>query len=169
MSKKEVGDIIKRLGNERDELLHVLQEIQKKNNYISEKDIIEISKQMDIPAAEIYGVVTFYSFFKLNKAAKYTVYICDGTACHVRGSTKLIDEVKKKLGNIEAGEITEDGLFSYQFVRCLGLCASAPLIKINEDIHPKLKRGDCSKIIDEYIAKENRTKSKKPSKNGGAN
>jgi NADH:ubiquinone oxidoreductase subunit E len=153
MSKKDVKKILSLSKDKREELIHVLQKIQESEGYISPENIREVGKTMNIPFAEVYGVVTFYSFFKLTKNSKYTVYVCDGTACHVRGSEKLIKEIKETL-KVKEGEITPDGLFSYQIVRCLGLCASAPLMKINDEVYPKLNVGDARKIIQSYQTKK---------------
>lgn len=103
---------------------------------------------------DIYGVATFYSQFKLERPAKYKIYICDGTACHVRKSTELINELKNIL-NIEVGKTTSDGLFVIDTVRCLGLCASAPVIKINEKIYAKVKKEELKNIINEYKNENN--------------
>jgi NADH:ubiquinone oxidoreductase subunit E len=118
-------------------VLATLQGIQEKQGYIGEKDFVEISKNLGIPAVDLVGVATFYSQFKLSPPAKYKIKICDGTACHVQGSLSLLNVLEKELG-LKPGEKTADGLFSLEVVRCLGICASAPVMLINEDLHSKL-------------------------------
>ncbi|MFW6231392.1 MAG: NAD(P)H-dependent oxidoreductase subunit E [Nanoarchaeota archaeon] len=137
------------MPHEKKEVIRMLQELQQKDGYLSREKLVEVGNETGMPLSEIYGIVTFYSFFKLNKAAKNIIQVCDGTACHVRGSEKLIDEVKAQLG-IGEGEMTEDGTFSMEVVRCLGMCASAPLIKINDDVHPKVSKDQVKDLIGKY-------------------
>ncbi|MBN2881529.1 NAD(P)H-dependent oxidoreductase subunit E [Candidatus Woesearchaeota archaeon] len=134
-------------------LIAELQDIQEKKEFLPKSDLISLSKRTRIPLTDIYGVATFYAQFKLVKQAKNKIYICDGTACHVRHSTDLIKEFTSEL-KINVNETTPDGLFTIETVRCLGLCASAPVVKINEQVYAKLKKEDVKKIIDEYKKNE---------------
>ena len=129
------------------ETIKILQDLQKKDGYISKEQLESVSKEKNIPLSKLYGIVTFYSFFKLDKAAKNIIQVCDGTACHVRGSEKLMRAVTDTL-QIKEGEMSEDGNFSVEVVRCLGMCASAPLIKINDDVHPKVEPEKIKELID---------------------
>ena len=132
-----------------DVIIKILQDIQEKDGHLSKEKLEYVSYDTGIPLSKIYGIVTFYSFFKLSKTAKNKIQVCDGTACHVRGSEKLIDEIKSEL-NIAPGEITEDSKFSHDVVRCLGMCASAPLVKINNDVYPKINPDDVKKILESF-------------------
>jgi NADP-reducing hydrogenase subunit HndA len=134
---------------DRKEVIKRLQELQKSDGYISREKLVDLGKEVNMPLSELYGIVTFYSFFKLNKAAKNVIQVCDGTACHVRGSEPLMDEVQKLL-NITHGQMTPDGKFSMDVVRCLGMCASAPLLKINDELYPKIKPEDIKSILEKY-------------------
>ena len=113
-----------------------------------ENIITLISKTLDIPPSRIYGVITFYSRFSLVPTGKYSISVCMGTACYVKGAGDILDEVKKELG-IDSGETTEDGLFSIVETRCIGACGLAPVVTVNEEVHGRLKKGDMTKIIDE--------------------
>ncbi|NLJ40155.1 MAG: NAD(P)H-dependent oxidoreductase subunit E [Clostridiales bacterium] len=108
-----------------------------------------ISKELDIPVSEIYGVVTFYSQFTLKPKGKYKIGVCMGTACYVKGSQAILDEISKEL-NIKSGETSEDGLFTLDATRCLGACGLAPIIMINDDVYGRLSPGDIKEIIKKY-------------------
>jgi NADH:ubiquinone oxidoreductase subunit E len=97
-----------------------------------------ISKEMDIPVSDIYGVATFYSQFTLKPKGKYRVGVCMGTACYVKGSQAILDELKKVL-DLKEGETSEDGLFTLDATRCLGACGLAPIMMINDDVYGRLK------------------------------
>ncbi|BBE31990.1 NADH dehydrogenase [Tepiditoga spiralis] len=112
-----------------------------------------IAKKLKVHTSQVYGVVTFYNFFSMKPKGKYPISVCLGTACYVRGSGDLVDELKKVLG-IEEGETTEDGLFSLHTVRCVGACGLAPVVMIGDKVHGRLKKSDMKKLIDEYRAKD---------------
>jgi len=126
-----------------------LQSIQKTHDFLPENELKKLSKKKNIPLTDIYGVATFYSQFKLEKPAKNKILVCDGTACHVRKSIDLVEELKKIL-KTDLKKPTDDGLFVIDTVRCLGLCASAPVIKINDKVYPKVNKNDLLEIIQEY-------------------
>lgn len=134
-------------------VLATLQDIQEKQGYIGEKDFVKASKELGIPAIDLVGVATFYSQFKLAPPAKYKIKICDGTACHVQGSLSLLDILEKELG-LKPGETTADGLFSLEVVRCLGICASAPVMLINEHLHSKLTTEKLNELVSELKTKK---------------
>ncbi|MFP4189732.1 MAG: NAD(P)H-dependent oxidoreductase subunit E [Candidatus Woesearchaeota archaeon] len=126
-----------------------LQRIQIEYGYLPKESLVAMSKEFDIPLSKLYGIVTFYSFFKLNKGAENKIQVCDGTACHVHGAEDLTKKLTEILG-IEDGEVTEDGKFSLETVRCLGMCASAPIIRINDEVYPKVDIENVKSIIDEH-------------------
>ena len=99
--------------------------------------------------AEIYGVVTFYSFFSLNPKGRYVIGCCLGTACYVKGAQQVIDKFSDILG-IQPGETTEDGMFTIDALRCIGACGIAPAVSINGKVYPKVAVNDVPHIIDEY-------------------
>lgn len=148
-----VKDICDQYANEPSPLMMILSAVQKKYGYIPLEVQQIISEKTGIPVAEIYGVVTFYSFFSLKPKGKYVLGICLGTACYVKSSQQVIDKFSSLLG-IEAGETTKDGLFTIEAIRCIGACALAPAMSVNGKVYPKVTPDQVGKIIEEYRNKE---------------
>ena len=130
-------------------LIMVLHQVQQAYGYIPRNIAIEVSEMLEVPLAKIYGVVTFYNFFKLQKAGKYKIQVCLGTACYIRGGDDLLKTLEKELG-IGVGGTTPDGMFSIEAVRCLGCCGLAPVIVVNGEVHGKLEKKDIPGIIEKY-------------------
>ena len=130
-------------------LIMVLHQVQQTYGYIPRNIAIEISDRLNVPLAKIYGVVTFYNFFKLQKAGKYKIQVCLGTACYIRGGDDLLKELEKQLG-VGLNATTPDGMFSIEAVRCLGCCGLAPVIVVNGEVHGKLEKKDIPGIIEKY-------------------
>ncbi len=152
---KQIKEIIARYKNEKTPLMMILSDIQKEYGYIP-LDVQElVSDETGISVAEIYGVVTFYSFFSLNPKGKYVVGVCLGTACYVKGSQQIIDKFSELLG-IKPGETTADGLFTLSALRCIGACSIAPAVNINGKVYPKMTVAKVQELVEEY-------------RNGGAN
>lgn len=155
--KKESIDFIKsicaRYKDEPTPLMLILSDVQKEYGYIP-LDVQEIiSNETGIPASDIYGVVTFYSFFSLNPKGKYVVGVCLGTACYVKGGQNVLDKFSELL-HIKPGETSEDGLFTLDALRCIGACGIAPAVSINGKVYPKVSLDAIGKIINEYKAME---------------
>ena len=130
-------------------LIMVLHQVQQTYGYIPREVAIEVSELLNVPLAKIYGVVTFYNFFKLQKAGKYIIQVCLGTACYLRGGDDLMKTLERELG-IGVGGTTPDELFSIEAVRCLGCCGLAPVIVVNGEVHGKLETKDIPGIIEKY-------------------
>jgi len=130
-------------------LIPLLQAAQRDYSYIPETAIHYISHIVGIPPAQIYGVITFYTQFRLKPLGKYLLRICNGTACHVNGS-KLIGQVIEDELGIQVGQTTEDSLFTLQSVACLGCCSLSPVVMINEDTHGRLDPKKIRKILKSY-------------------
>ena len=130
-------------------LIMVLHKVQQTYGYIPRAIAIETSELLKVPLAKIYGVVTFYNFFKLQKAGKYIIQVCLGTACYLRGGDDLIKEFEKQLG-VGVNATTDDGMFSVEAVRCLGCCGLAPVAVVNGEVHGKLETKDVAGIIEKY-------------------
>ncbi len=130
-------------------LMHVLQEAQGIYGYLPMEVQKVIAEEMGISLSEVYGVVTFYSQFSLTPKGKYRINICLGTACYVKGSDKILEELEKQLG-IKCGGCTEDGLFSLDSCRCVGACGLAPVMMINEDVYGKLTTDMIAGILAKY-------------------
>jgi len=130
-------------------LIPLLQAAQDSYGYIPEKVMVDISEIVDVPMADIYGVITFYSQFRLKPLGKYVVKICEGTACHVNGAKGLLTSLQNELA-ISVDETTDDGKFSLQSVACLGCCSLAPAVMINDDTNGKLTPAKIRRIIKDY-------------------
>lgn len=146
---KLIESICDRYINEPTPLMLVLSDIQKEYGYIPLEVQEIVSRKLNIPTSEIYGVVTFYSFFSLTPKGKYVIGICLGTACYVKGGQNIIDKFSTLL-NIKAGETTEDGLFTLDALRCIGACGIAPAATINGKVYSKVTVDEVAKIIDFY-------------------
>lgn len=146
---KQIHEIINRYKDERTPLMMILSDIQKEYGYIPLEVQEIVSEETGISVAEIYGVVTFYSFFSLNPKGRYVIGCCLGTACYVKGAQQVIDKFSDILG-IQPGETTEDGMFTIDALRCIGACGIAPAVSINGKVYPKVAVNDVPHIIDEY-------------------
>lgn len=149
----QIKEICDRYANEKTPLMMILSDIQREYGYIPLEVQEIVSDKTGISVAEIYGVVTFYSFFSLVPNGKYVIGCCLGTACYVKGAQQVIDKFSEILG-IKAGETTSDGLFTIDALRCIGACALAPAVTINGKIYPRVTVKDVEKIISEYKDKE---------------
>ena len=150
---KMILEICDRYKDENTPLTMILSDIQNEYGYIPLEVQEIVSKQTGISVAEIYGVVTFYSFFSLQPKGKYVVGCCLGTACYVKGAQMIIDKFSEILG-IQPGQTTKDGLFTLDALRCIGACGIAPAISINGQVYPKMTVDKVSQIVADYRAKE---------------
>lgn len=130
-------------------LIPVLHEAQNIYGYLPIEVQKIISDELDVPMAEIYGVVTFYTQFTTNPKGKYNIAVCLGTACYVKGSGLILDKIKEKLG-IDVGECTPDGKYSIEATRCIGACGLAPVLTVNEDVYGRLTVDDVEGILEKY-------------------
>ena len=137
----------------KDNLIQMLNEVQEYYGYIPMNAQKTLSDFLNVPMAEIYGVITFYSRFTLKPKGKYNVAVCLGTACFVKGSEKLLDTAKETL-KIKEGETTEDGKFSLEATRCIGACGLAPVFTVNDEVYGKATPELMKKVIKEYMDKE---------------
>ena len=142
-----VDSILEKYEYKKANLIAILQAIQGEYNYLPEEVIIYLGTKMPLSPATIYGVATFYSQFSLDPKGKYVIKICDGTACHVRGSMPVLNAIKGKLN-------LKDGLFTVETVSCLGACGLAPVIVINEKVYPKMTSDAVKTIIDTLLSEE---------------
>jgi NADH:ubiquinone oxidoreductase subunit E len=134
---------------EKQNIIAVLQGIMAKENYISEENFVRLSRELEIPLVNLQGVATFYSQFRLTKPGKHTVKICDGTACHVKNSPALQRYLEETL-DIKAGQVTKDGNFGLEVVNCIGACARAPSMMIDETVYGKLDKKKIKEILVAY-------------------
>lgn len=145
----KINEICDRYVNEKTPLMMILSDIQKEYGYIPLEVQEIVSERTGISVAEIYGVVTFYSFFSLEPKGKYIIGCCLGTACYVKGAQNIVDKFSELLG-IGPGETTEDGLFTIDALRCIGACGIAPAVSINGTVYPKMTVDAVSGVIKHY-------------------
>ena len=150
---RKVKSFITRYKNEKKALISILQDIQAEYNYLPQEALRFVAESMGIPLIDIIGVATFYRAFSLEPRGKHLITVCLGTACHVRGGYKILEEFEKKL-RIEAGETTPDGQFSLETVACLGCCAIGPVVVIDGNYHAQTTVRVVSSILKKYRRKE---------------
>jgi NADH-quinone oxidoreductase subunit E len=142
----DIKKIVAAHDNDLNNLIPILQEIQDNEGYISKETISGVAEALGSSESKIYGVATFYTQFKFIKPGKHKITVCQGTACHVRGSESLLDYLRLNLG-IEPGESTEDGEFSLERVACLGCCALAPVMVVDGEVYGHLTVPKIEKIL----------------------
>ncbi len=143
-----VQNIIDRyLGAGKEALLSVLQEIQEEEGYLNAESIHKVSYCLGIPENRIYSIATFYDQFKFSPRARKTIRICEGTACHIMGSSLVAGEIKKQIG-IEPGQRTKDNEYELEFVECMGACSQAPAMEINDRYYNKVTPEKLRQILE---------------------
>ena len=150
--QEETKKMLVKWKSKRGALIMALHEIQGAFGYVPWAAMEVTSREMNIPMAQIYSVLTFYNYFKLKAPGKVVISICDGTACHIKGAPAVIAAFRKELG-VSEGQTTEDGLFYTQIVRCLGCCGLAPVVVVNGKTYGKVAGVDVPKIIAEWREK----------------
>ncbi len=151
--KKYIDGVLLKYSNPEESLIAILQEVQGFQGYISRDAVEYITEKTGIASSRIMGVASFYAGFRLKPVGKYRIMVCMGTACHVNGSERVGDTVKRVLG-IEAGDITDDGLFSWEEVACLGCCSISPAMMINDAVYGNLTQDKVISIINSIKEEE---------------
>ena len=146
---------IEQFGGGEKALIAVLQAAQENYRYLPKEIFPYLSKKLGVSEAKIFGVASFYENFSLEEKGKYVIKVCDGTACHVRKSTAILDEIKKLLNLKDGQKNTADGLFTLETVSCLGACGLAPVMMINESVYPAMTPDKVKTIIAEIKEGEN--------------
>ena len=149
-----VLEIIDAYERNAEKLIPILQKVQEEYRYLPEEIMTLIATSLGVSPAKVYGVATFYSHFTLKPKGKYLIRICDGTACHVKRSTDLLDAMRERLGLTGAQNTTADMLFTVETVSCLGACGLAPVITVNDEVHGLMTPVKAVAVIDEIIAQE---------------
>ena len=149
---KRLDEIIAKYKDTRGALIPVLHEAQEVYGYLPLEVQRVIGEKLNIPLAEVYGVVSFYTQFSIYPKGKYQINVCMGTACYVKGANEVLDKFRTRL-SIDVGECTEDGKFSLEACRCIGACGLAPVVTINDEVYGKLTADDVDSILDDYEAK----------------
>ena len=150
----KVCEILERHGGNPARLIPILQEVQEEYRYLPEDVLTFLATSLGLPPARIYGVATFYSHFTLKPRGKYTIRLCDGTACHVRNSIAILEALYQKLNLSAANNTTPDMLFTVETVSCLGACGLAPVVVINDEVHGLMNPEKALQLLDAIGAKE---------------
>lgn len=149
---KAVGEIIADFPGSPESLIPILQEIQEEYNFLSEASIKEVAAELALPLHHVYSVATFYNVFSLKPKGRNIVKVCMGSACHVRGAVRILEEIERSL-NIKSGETSADGKFSLESVNCVGACALGPIMVINKEYNGHITPAKVEKIFEEFNAK----------------
>jgi NADH:ubiquinone oxidoreductase subunit E len=149
----KLGSYIESLEYSEGELINILREAQEIFGYLHSDVQLFIARKLGIPAAKVYGVATFYSYFTMEPRGKHIVSVCLGTACFVKGADKIVEEFRKQL-NIKDGTTSEDGMYTIDSIRCVGACGLAPVVIVDGKVHGRVKPEDVSAIIKEIGQEE---------------
>jgi NADH-quinone oxidoreductase subunit E len=149
-----VCEILDRYERDATKLIPILQEVQEEYRYLPQEVLTYVATSLGLPPAKVYGVATFYAHFTLEAKGKYVIRMCDGTACHVKGSIPILEAVRKRLGMDEERKTTSDMLFTLETVSCLGACGLAPVMVINDEVHGQMTADKAVALVEEIIAKE---------------
>jgi len=151
----QVLEIIQKHKYQKTRLITILQEVQEVYRYLPQEVLTYVATALDMPVAEVYGVATFYAHFSLEAKGKYVIKVCDGTACHVKGSSRLLDKLRSELKLNDQKHTTDDMMFTLEAVSCLGACGLAPVMVINEQVYGEVNASRCSEILKQIVDKEN--------------
>ncbi len=143
---REVEAIIERYGAKRRHVIAILQDIQTQFHYLPREALLEVAARVRIPLIDLYSIATFYNCFSLVPRGEHVIRVCLGTACHLKGGTRLVEALERELG-VREGEMTPDGQFSFETVRCVGACALAPLVLIDGRYYPKMKQRKLTQVL----------------------
>lgn len=149
MNLKKVDEIINEYEGDNSWLIMVLQDVQEEYNYLPHSVLERVAEKLDISLSRVYNVATFYSSLSLTERGKHLIKVCDGTACHLRGFTNIRDEITRQIG-ISDGQTTEDKRFTLEVVACLGACALAPVMAINNDYHGEITPRKIEETLNQY-------------------
>jgi len=130
-------------------LIMLLHAVQNHFGYVPREVSLQLSRLLEIPLARIYEVITFYNYFKLEPPGKHRISVCLGTACYLKGAPVILEEVKSIL-SVKEGEMTKDGLFHLDVVRCLGCCGLAPVLMVDDKVYGKVSKGQVMEIVSKY-------------------
>ena len=137
IDESKLDSIINEYNAEQGSLISILQDIQTEYKYLPQEALDYVAKKLDIPKVQVFGVATFFKSFSLKPKGKQQIHVCTGTACHVRGSKNVLEELERKLG-IKAGDTTPDGEYTLETVNCVGACALGPVVVENEEYHGQM-------------------------------
>ncbi|MGA2368319.1 MAG: NAD(P)H-dependent oxidoreductase subunit E [Dehalococcoidia bacterium] len=147
--KDAVTSIIKKYGDDRSQLVSILQDIQSEYNYLPRTALDKVSKKMGIPQSQVFAMATFFRAFSLKERGKHIVNVCLGTACHVRGGELILDSLQRQLG-INPGGTTADHNFTLESVNCMGCCATGPVVKIGDEYFGHMTNDKVEPMLNKF-------------------
>ncbi len=151
---ERVCEILEEHGNDSSKLIPILHKVQEEYRYLPEEILSYVATALRMPAAEVYGVATFYAHYTLTPKGKYVVKLCDGTACHVKGSISILEAIQKHLGLADKKTTTDDLMFTVETVSCLGACGLAPVLVINDDVYGQVTPEMAVELIEKIKTEE---------------
>ena len=146
---KKIDRVLKKYDCKSSRIIQILSEIQKIHNYLPKDALEYVSKQLRLPLSNIYSIATFYSAFSLKPRGKHLVTVCMGTACHVRGAPAVLNRLEEKL-NVKTGDTTADNRFTLKTVNCLGACALAPIVVVDDEYHGQTTVNKVDRLVQQY-------------------
>jgi len=149
---EKIDTIISRYGFDKSLLIAIMQDAQAEYGYLPKPVLRRISERLHVPYVQVLGAATFFKAFRLTPRGKNLIHVCLGTACHVRGAPRILEEIKREL-SIETGGTSRDGLFTLETVNCLGCCALGPVVQINNDFFGRMNASDIIRLIRKYANK----------------
>lgn len=144
--EEKLTEIFSRFKGTKDELIPILEAVQEEFGYLPREAMLKISRRLRIPESNIYGVATFYALFRLKPSGKNIIRVCRGTACHVRGGARILQEFENRLG-IKAGETTPDLEYSLETISCFGSCALAPVVVVNRQVYGRMTPAKVAEVL----------------------
>jgi NADH:ubiquinone oxidoreductase subunit E len=148
MNAQRVNEIIESYKADRMASLAILQDVQREYNFLPREALELVAQRLNVPVGHIYQMATFFKAFSLKPKGEYVIKVCLGTACHVQGGPHILEELEHDL-NLKSGQTSSDGKFSVEAVRCLGACALAPIVVVNEEVYGKMSTSAVSKLAGE--------------------
>jgi NADH-quinone oxidoreductase subunit E len=148
-AKQKVRSVLERYNHDGGMLVSILQDIQAEYNYLPKETLVEVSQGLDIPLTQVYSVASFFKAFSLKPRGRYLINVCLGTACHVRGAVRILEEIERRLG-IKAGETTKDLKYTLETVNCVGACALGPIVIIDGKYSGQMKTDKVKNLLGSY-------------------
>lgn len=149
MVTAELDEILDRYARDRTQVISILQDVQDRERYLPEAALTYVAEALEMPRSQIYSLATFYRAFSLEPRGEHTILVCTGTACHVRGAPRLVEELCRRL-EIKPGGTTGDGKFTLETVNCLGACALGPLVMVDDDYHGQMTPNKLEALLEQY-------------------
>jgi NADH-quinone oxidoreductase subunit E len=148
-AKQKVKATLDRYQRDPGMLVSVLQDVQTEYNYLPKKALVQVSQGLDIPLTQVYSVASFFKAFSLKPRGRHLINVCLGTACHVRGATRILEEIKRELG-INPGETTKDFKYTLERVNCVGACALGPIVIVDDEYSGQMKTDKIKPLLESY-------------------